>query len=163
MGASVSSAGELAVARPTGQTQDPARLGVSGLSHRRSSAHAVLPEVRAGQERQIKGPCRGLSVRQTIVCAEHLWPVPGGLEQALYIAHRESRFLPLARNGSHYGVYQIAASHIPRWPNSLMVGEWWNRWFPHLHRGDPNILFNGRFNVMLAIRHAHLKGWGPWQ
>ena len=66
-------------------------------------------------------------------------------------------------SGTYVGVYQICRCHIPTWPANLMQGPWWGRWFPYLHPwGDSNALLKGRFNVMLAIRHAHLHGWGPW-
>lgn len=113
-----------------------------------------------------RGPCRGLSPRQTIICAERIWPVPGSAAMALYIADRESSLLPhvISPSGTYYGLFQIGKYHMPDWPNNMMQGDWWERWFPHLagHRSDPNMLLNARFNAFLAIRVAHDGGWGPW-
>ena len=46
-------------------------------------------------------------VKRTIRCAVNRWPVPGGLDHAMYIADRESNFQQYATNPSGCrGIYQ---------------------------------------------------------
>lgn len=118
-----------------------------------------------GAEAKGRGPCVGMSVRETIVCAEKLWPVPGGVDVPLYIADRESGFSAgaVSPSGTYVGVFQIGSYHMPAWPDGLMGAPWFHRWFPNLSWDDPGALLNGRFNVFLAIRFANAYGWDPWQ
>lgn len=133
------------------RTNDPVEVNVSPADAR-------------PQARWWSGPCKGLSVRRTIVCAVARWPVGGGASYAIAIAERESGLVPSAvsPSGTYVGVFQIGRYHMPTWPANVMRGPWWHRWFPLLRFTDANSLLKGRFNVLLAIRVAHLSGWGPW-
>lgn len=90
-------------------------------------------------------------VRRTIRCATSLWNVPGGFDQADYIAWRESRYTQFAKNGDCLGIYQWYGS---TWRN--MLDE-----FPRVAAISTS-RYNARANVLMAIRFAHKHGWGPW-
>jgi hypothetical protein len=125
------------------------------------AAVLVLPNTAQAKSR---GPCKGMGMQATIVCAERLWPVPGGSSTALYIADRESGFYPgaVSSSGTYMGIFQIGSYHMPSWPNELMFQPWFHRWFPNVSYSDPAALLNGRFNVFLGIRAMHSWGLGPW-
>ena len=95
-------------------------------------------------------------VRKTIRCAVDHWRVPGGRPKALDVARCESGFEAdaLSSTGSA-GVYQFISS---TWDSVL------KRWREFRRRWDVGTgVFNGRTNVLLAIRLAHTDaGWGPW-
>lgn len=91
-------------------------------------------------------------VRRTIRCAVRYWPVPGGFQQADYIAWRESRYTQYATNGSCAGVYQWMDS---TWANML-------RAYPRVAAISTS-RYNARANVLMAVRYAHTHGnWQPW-
>lgn len=126
---------------------------------------AVVLAIPVGADARGRGPCVNMSVRETIVCAEDLWAVPGGVGVPLAIADRESGFFAgaVSASGTYMGVFQIGSYHMPEWPNDLMPQPWFRRWFPHLSWSDSSALLNGRFNVFLAIRFANAYGsWSPW-
>jgi len=95
-------------------------------------------------------------VSAIIRCAEHRWPVEGGVAKALAVAECESSFAPWADDGhGDLGVYQISA-----WPKRAK--KWLRRWmFPRWQRPFPDWDV-ARANVLLGIRWAHAKGWGAW-
>jgi hypothetical protein len=89
----------------------------------------------------------------TIRCAVVHFPVYGGFDKALSVAQCESGLNELAWNpNGHGGVYQQA---ISSWPYRLRTlgPPWW---------GLRPSIFNGRSNVVVSIRQAHLYGWGAW-
>jgi hypothetical protein len=88
-------------------------------------------------------------LKSVIRCAAHRWKVPGGVAKALSVARCESGFNPRAYNASGYaGVYQHAVRY---WRQR--ADEWG---FPR------RSVFNGRANVIVAIRMAHALGWSAW-
>lgn len=108
-----------------------------------------------------------------IACAVRIWPVAGGLAEALMIAHRESGGLiwPWARNpdtpsacrihpvsfGS-CGVFQHLARYWPGRARAWLHHDWFSRWA----WGRGISPYNMRANVIVSIRMAHAAGWGPW-
>lgn len=104
-------------------------------------------------------------VSDLIDCAVRRWPVPGGLQKALYIAQRESGLLWWAANPAREacnsgwgscGVYQHLARYWPARVRKYLQPEW----FPHTWPDVP--WWNARANVIVAIRMAHSGGWCPW-
>lgn len=95
-------------------------------------------------------------VRYTIRCAVRRWPVPGGLDQALYIARRESGFNWNADNptSSASGVYQFV--------DGTWAGQVRGRADFLRQQELSRSVWNARSNVLVAIRYAHMAGWGPW-
>src|SRR3989304_6123901 len=94
-------------------------------------------------------------VRKTIRCAVDHWRVPGGRHKALDVARCESGFEAdaLSLSGSA-GAFQFIQS---TWDST------WHRFRPFAHRWDlQRNIFNGRSNVLMAIRKAHVDGWGAW-
>lgn len=108
----------------------------------------------------------------TIACAVRIWSVPGGLDEALRIAHRESGAYawPWARNPDVAGACQIEPvsygscgvfQHLVRlWAGRLrwLRHDWFSEWA--WDRGISPYLM--RANVLVTIRMAHASGWGPW-
>ena len=99
----------------------------------------------------------GWTVREivwTITCAERKWPVSGGVSKALAVARCESGLRADASNGGRYlGVYQHAAVYWPARLRSLA---------PSWDKALASSAFDGRSNVVIAMRMAHSGGWGPW-
>ena len=91
-------------------------------------------------------------IRRLIRCAVARWPVPGGAPKALSVAACESGFRPDASGYGNGGVFQ---HRYPYWDGRYryFTERWWRLW--------PNI-YNGRTNVIVSIRMAHVGGWGPW-
>lgn len=88
-------------------------------------------------------------VRRLIRCAAHRWPVPGGADLALYIADRESNFLPNAYNASGAaGIYQHLLSYWPGRATTFGFHGW--------------SAFNARANIIVTMKMVHRGGWGPW-
>jgi hypothetical protein len=110
-----------------------------------------------------RGPCQHMTMQQTIVCAENLWPVAAGVGTVLAIASRESGFYPgaISPTGTYMGIFQIGSYHMPAWPNELMSQPWFHRWFD-LSYSSPGSLLNGRFSIFLGVRAMHSWGLGPW-
>lgn len=99
--------------------------------------------------------CRRATVLATIWCAVHFYnPVPGGIQQAVHIAHRESRLVPTATSTTGcMGIYQVC-NHI--WDS------WLGRWPKMTLRYGANP-YDARANIMRSIRYASESGWGPWE
>lgn len=107
----------------------------------------------ASPAQAIEGPCKDMSVKRTIRCAAHRWPVPGGVPKALDVAWCESRFNPKAiHEGRHFGVYQIG---LEEWDS-------WLDFYPTMRDHWVRGILNGRSNVLVAIRTVHRIGWKPW-
>lgn len=88
-------------------------------------------------------------VRQLIRCAAHRWAVPGGAAFALYVADRESNFLPHAYNASGAaGIYQHLLSYWPGRATTFGFHGW--------------SAFNARANIIVTMKMVHGGGWGPW-
>jgi hypothetical protein len=90
------------------------------------------------------------AIKRIIRCAVHHFPVPGGASRALYVAHRESRFDPYARNGTNKGIYQQGKKF---WPDRYRKFG-----FDYLKYN----IYNARTNVIVSIRMVHRHGWGAW-
>jgi hypothetical protein len=92
-------------------------------------------------------------IAATIRCAVQHWAVSGGEGEALSVASCESGLNEKAYNpGGYAGVYQHAVRYWGSRFNSLKP-TWWS-----LRRS----VFNGRSNVVIAIRYASRYGWGAW-
>jgi hypothetical protein len=101
----------------------------------------------------LEGPCRGLSVPETITCAARKWPVPGGAAKARAVADCESGMDPRAVNGRFSGVYQIGDTEWSRW---LAV-------YPEMKQRWVSGILHGRSNALVAVRTVHRIGsWKPW-
>jgi hypothetical protein len=88
-------------------------------------------------------------VKQLIKCAARRWDSPGGPRKALSVAKCESGYDPDAYNSSGYaGVFQHAVRY---WPDRSD------------HYGFPDrSVYNGRANIIVAIRMSRSTGWDPW-
>jgi hypothetical protein len=95
-------------------------------------------------------------VKQTIRCGVDHWRVSGGVHKAMSIARCESGFHPHANNStsSAKGVYQFLDS---TWSSVKRHYRALARRWSLSHR-----VFNGRANVVLAVKLAHGSGWGSW-
>lgn len=73
--------------------------------------------------------------------------------EALYIARRESRYRPWAKNpsSSASGVYQVVSGTWSAFVSRYRYG----------HLVGTNV-FDGRANVILSLRAVKRGGWGPW-
>lgn len=90
-------------------------------------------------------------VRQLIRCAADRWRVPGGASMALYVADRESEFLPKAYNGysGARGIFQHLSRYWPGRADTFGFGGW--------------SAFNARANIMVTMRMVHRQGdWNDW-
>lgn len=87
-------------------------------------------------------------VERLIRCAARQWPVPGGPDYAVAVARCESGLDPRTVWYGHYGVFQ----HVSRY--------WPERAEAYGFAGKSPL--NGRANVIVSIRMAHVGGWGPW-
>jgi len=120
---------------------------------------------RAGAETRRHRECRYQSleqaswtdpeVRKSIRCAAEHWRVPGGTDKALDVARCESGFEADARGpGTSAAVYQFIRS---TWDHTVArFRELRRRWDIGTN------VFNGRANVVMAIRKAHVDGWSAW-
>jgi len=139
------------------QAQTLARLERKAGLHLTERNERRLKECRF---RHFEKPYRSFSDREikiTVRCAVAHWSVPGGIDKALQVGHCESGYNEHAANpySSASGVFQFISS---TWDSVL------RRWREFRRRWDVGTgVFNGRNNVLLAIRLAHTKaGWGPW-
>ena len=91
---------------------------------------------------------------QLIRCAATRWPVPGGADEAICIAQRESGLIPTASSptGEYVGLFQHLAA---AWPDRYAE---WTRPGWQL-RPSP---LNGRTNAIVTMRMVNAEGWGPW-
>ena len=70
------------------------------------------------------------------------------------IVYRESRWIPDAKNGSHYGLYQGRSKSLK---NASTVRQWWWYWYYVANRygwtdkDEPN--------YCKALHHLKTKGW----
>jgi soluble lytic murein transglycosylase-like protein len=88
-------------------------------------------------------------IRQLIRCAARRWTVPGGAGMALYVADRESNFLPGAYNPSGAaGIYQHLLSYWPGRATTFGFHGW--------------SAFNARANIIVTMKMVHRGGWDPW-
>lgn len=87
-------------------------------------------------------------VERLIRCAARTWPVPGGEDYAVSVARCESGLNPRSVWYGHYGVFQH------------MLEYWPERAAAYGFRGTSPL--NGRANIIVSIRMAHVGGWGPW-
>lgn len=88
-------------------------------------------------------------VKQLIRCAARHWDVPGGASKALYIAYRESRYDPDAKNSSGAeGIYQHLKTYWPGRATKYGFPDW--------------SAFNARANIIVTMRMVKAGGWGPW-
>ena len=95
-------------------------------------------------------------VKLTIACATDHWSVPGGYDEAFAVASCESGLDPWAGypDGHAKGVYQFLDS---TWDSVT------DRWSGFMERWDlGGSVYNGRSNVLLAIRKAHADSWSAW-
>jgi len=93
-------------------------------------------------------------VRATIRCGVEHWRVPGGKDKALDVARCESGFEARSVGSGSYGVYQFISS---TWGSTV------HRFRRLVRRWDlSRNVFNGRSNVVMAIRKAHADGWSAW-
>lgn len=116
-----------------------------------ASAHLYAPHPPAG------AVCDGIdwrqgpaSVERLIRCTARTWQVPGGPDKAVSVAFCESRLDPSLRSesGTYVGVFQHS------------IRYWSDRAATYGFAGAPPT--NGRANVIVSIRMAHVGGWGPW-
>lgn len=87
-------------------------------------------------------------VERLIRCAARTWPVPGGPDYAVSVARCESGLDPSTVYYGHYGVFQ----HVLRYWPARATAYGFDGWSP----------LNGRANILVSIRMAHVGGWGPW-
>lgn len=101
------------------------------------------------------GPCHRATVKAIIWCAVAFYGiVPGGVQRAVSIAWRESRFNPTAVSSTGcVGVYQYCDS---TWQH--LIDSW-----PVMNELYGVNRYSARGNVMRAIRSAHETGWEPWE
>lgn len=94
-------------------------------------------------------------VKRSIACGTDHWRVPGGRDRAVAIAKCESGLRADARGpGTSAGVFQFISS---TWDSTV------HRFRRLVRRWDlSRNVFNGRSNVVLAIRKAHADGWSAW-
>jgi hypothetical protein len=88
------------------------------------------------------------AVERLIRCAARTWPVPGGPDYAVMVARCESGLDPRTVYFGHYGVFQH------------MLGYWPARATAYGFDGASPL--NGRANIIVSVRMAHVGGWGPW-
>jgi hypothetical protein len=112
---------------------------------------------------RVSGPCaivredgeaiQDFSIR-LITCAADRWPVPGGADQAICIARRESGLVPTASSpsGEFVGLFQHSAA---AWPDRYAE---WTRPVWQLKENP----FNGRTASVVTMRMVNVDGWGAW-
>lgn len=91
----------------------------------------------------------------TIQCAVDHFPVYGGAPKALDVAACESGLdEDEYGNPPYIGVYQF---HPSTWSGA------YSRWRDFAQRwGVKSSPWNGRSNVLIAIKMVHAGSWGPW-
>lgn len=94
-------------------------------------------------------------VKRLIRCTTDEWPVRGGAEKAICIAHAESHLNPKARSadGTYLGLFQHSAD---AWPDRYRA--WTKRRWELDDRAG-----NARTNTIVTIRMVTANGWGPWR
>ena len=70
------------------------------------------------------------------------------------IVYRESRWIPTAKNGSHYGLYQGRSISLK---NASTVKQWWWYWSYVSHRYG--VTEYDEPNYCNALQHLKTKGW----
>ena len=70
------------------------------------------------------------------------------------IVYRESRWIPTAKNGSHYGLYQGRSISLK---NASTVKQWWWYWSYVSHRYG--VTEYDEPNYCNALHHLKTKGW----
>lgn len=94
-------------------------------------------------------------IARTIECAVDHFPVYGGPAKAKGVASCESGMDAYEYGNPPYmGVYQF---HPSTWDGAT------NRWQDFMRRwAVRDAPFNGRSNVLIAIKMVHAGSWGPW-
>lgn len=100
-------------------------------------------------------PRAEIKMRRLVDCVFHRW-APGNEATALYVAERESGFMPWARNASSgcLGLFQHISSAWPDRARSYLWRGWFRRW--------PAVWSDPRANAIVAARMVAAGGWGPW-
>lgn len=91
-------------------------------------------------------------------------PVPGGLPEALRIAHCESgdHLWPWSLYYGSAGVFQQNTRYWQDRVDSFLRKRWFtNAEWKRLHL-IPSGAYNPRANVIVSVRMANAGGWGPW-
>ena len=138
------------------QAQTLARLERKAGLHLTERNERRLKECRF---RHFEKPYRSFSDREikiTVRCAVAHWSVPGGIDKALQVGHCESGYNEYAANAysSASGVFQFLDS---TWSSTYSrFRELARRWSLR------SSVFNGRSNVVMAVKKAHVDGWGAW-
>jgi hypothetical protein len=70
------------------------------------------------------------------------------------IVYRESRWIPNAKNGSHYGLYQGRSKSLK---NASTVKQWWWYWYYVSNRYG--VTEYDEPNYCKALLHLKTKGW----
>ena len=70
------------------------------------------------------------------------------------IVHRESRWNPKAKNGSHYGLYQGKSKSLEK---ANTIRQWWWYWHYVTHRYG--VTLKDEPNYCKALHHLKTKGW----
>jgi len=70
------------------------------------------------------------------------------------IVYRESRWIPNAKNGSHYGLYQGRSISLK---NASTVKQWWWYWHYVAHRYGVTVYDEPDY--CKALTHLKTKGW----
>ena len=128
-----------------------------------ASPSLASPAGARGTPERVAGPCAltrddGESIQdfsiRLITCAADRWPVPGGADQAVCVARRESGLVPTASSptGEYVGLFQHSAA---AWPDRYTE---WTRPVWQLKENP----FNGRTASVVTMRMVNADGWGPW-
>jgi hypothetical protein len=87
-------------------------------------------------------------MKDLIRCVARRWKVPGGPNKALDVARCESGFNPGSYSNGNAGVFQHRVIYWPGRAKKYGFGGW--------------SVYNGRANVIVSVRMAHVGGWEPW-
>lgn len=91
--------------------------------------------------------------RQAVHQITRRWHVPGGAPRAIHIIRCESGFRARARNACCSGLLQLHRAYF---------GQWYRRYNPRHEWRVKRRIYNVRTNLVIGLRLAHARGWGPW-